>query len=80
MWFIFLDFFPTRFLIVGCSYVNACKFQKYIGIDHNLASLWGKVIELMFLHLQENTIVVNLAVALEKEGISAFRFDFAGNG
>jgi hypothetical protein len=42
MWFIFLDFFPTRFLIVGCSYVNARKFQKYIGIDHNLASLWGK--------------------------------------
>ena len=40
----------------------------------------GKVTELMFLHLQENTILVNLAVALEKEGISAFRFDFAGNG
>lgn len=24
--------------------------------------------------------MVNLAVALENEGISAFRFDFAGNG
>lgn len=24
--------------------------------------------------------MVNLAVALEKEGISSFRFDFAGNG
>jgi len=24
--------------------------------------------------------MVNLAAALEKDGISAFRFDFAGNG
>lgn len=29
---------------------------------------------------QENTIMVNLATALEKEGIRAFRFDFSGNG
>jgi len=33
----------------------------------------------MFL-LQEWDIMVNVAVALEKEGITAFRFDFAGNG
>ncbi|KAJ0081885.1 hypothetical protein Patl1_12176 [Pistacia atlantica] len=31
-------------------------------------------------YLQEYTTMVNLAVALAHEGISAFRFDFAGNG
>ena len=31
-------------------------------------------------HLQENNTMVNLAIALENEGISAFRLDFAGNG
>lgn len=31
-------------------------------------------------HLQEHNTMVNLASALEKEGITAFRFDFAGNG
>ncbi|XP_021889489.1 uncharacterized protein LOC110808321 isoform X2 [Carica papaya] len=29
---------------------------------------------------QENVTMANLAVALQKEGSSAFRFDFAGNG
>ena len=29
---------------------------------------------------KEDPIMVNLAVALEKEGISSFRFDFSGNG
>lgn len=31
-------------------------------------------------HLQETSTAVNLAAALTGEGISAFRFDFSGNG
>ncbi|KAJ0016610.1 hypothetical protein Pint_12035 [Pistacia integerrima] len=31
-------------------------------------------------HLQEDTTMVNLAVALAHKGISTFRFDFSGNG
>lgn len=34
----------------------------------------------MLIYFQEYNVLVNLAVALEKEGISVFRFDFAGNG
>uniref|UniRef100_A0A2N9EPN9 Serine aminopeptidase S33 domain-containing protein n=1 Tax=Fagus sylvatica TaxID=28930 RepID=A0A2N9EPN9_FAGSY len=34
----------------------------------------------MFFHLQEYNVIVNLAVSLGNEGISAFRFDFSGNG
>lgn len=30
--------------------------------------------------LQEQASLVNLAITLENEGITAFRFDFAGNG
>ena len=30
--------------------------------------------------LQERSPIVNLASALENEGISTFRFDFSGNG
>ncbi|KAK9274701.1 hypothetical protein L1049_021952 [Liquidambar formosana] len=33
-----------------------------------------------FRSTKENETMVNLAVALENEGISTFRFDFAGNG
>ena len=35
---------------------------------------------LNLLIFQDHFIIENLAVALEKEGISSFRFDFAGNG
>jgi len=34
----------------------------------------------MFSYLQESKTMVNLAAALEKAGISSFRFDFSGNG
>ncbi|PQQ16989.1 uncharacterized protein Pyn_02841 [Prunus yedoensis var. nudiflora] len=33
-----------------------------------------------FRSTKETTTITNLAIALENEGISAFRFDFAGNG
>ncbi|KAM2944050.1 hypothetical protein COP2_027154 [Malus domestica] len=42
-----------------------------------LGIIVGKVSQL---DLQENSTMVNLAFALENEGISSFRFDFAGNG
>lgn len=35
---------------------------------------------LLSFHLQESNTMLNLAVALENEGISSFRFDFSGNG
>jgi alpha/beta superfamily hydrolase len=31
-------------------------------------------------NLQDDSILVDLADAITKEGISAFRFDFSGNG
>lgn len=31
-------------------------------------------------YLQEDDTMMNIAAALEKEGITAFRFDFSGNG
>lgn len=34
----------------------------------------------MNIYMQNNQIMKNVAAALEKEGISAFRFDFSGNG
>lgn len=40
----------------------------------------SEVWQFFLFHLQEDTTMVNLAVALANEGISAFRFDFAGNG
>ncbi|RXI06087.1 hypothetical protein DVH24_018129 [Malus domestica] len=42
-----------------------------------LGIIVSKVSQLDF---QENSTMVNLAFALENEGISSFRFDFAGNG
>ncbi|KAJ0959925.1 hypothetical protein J5N97_000314 [Dioscorea zingiberensis] len=36
--------------------------------------------ELILAFLEETTSIANIAVALENEGISSFRFDFAGNG
>jgi hypothetical protein len=45
-----------------------CKFYSCIGIHCILG------------FLQEYSIMVNLAVSLGNEGISAFRFDFSGNG
>ncbi|XP_012076945.1 uncharacterized protein LOC105637890 [Jatropha curcas] len=54
--------------------------EKLVGILHDTGSK-----EIVFLchgfrSSKEDQTMVNLAVALENEGISAFRFDFAGNG
>ena len=45
-----------------------------------LGIIVGKVSQLVSLDFQENSIMVNLASALENGGISSFRFDYAGNG
>lgn len=34
----------------------------------------------VFCCFQDDEVVVNLAEALNREGISSFRFDFSGNG
>lgn len=40
----------------------------------------AKVLVLISFASQDDPSMVNLAVALQNEGISTFRFDFAGNG
>ena len=46
-----------------------------VGVMFELTCLWP-----MNMYMQDNQIMKNVAAALEKEGISAFRFDFSGNG
>ncbi|KAH7513137.1 hypothetical protein FEM48_Zijuj12G0164600 [Ziziphus jujuba var. spinosa] len=54
--------------------------EKLVGLLHETGS---KEILILCHGLQatkERKLIVNIAVALENEGISAFRFDFSGNG
>ncbi|KAI4379543.1 hypothetical protein MLD38_005825 [Melastoma candidum] len=53
---------------------------KLVGVLHEGGSKDVVVICHGFRSNKENDISVNLATALAKEGISAFRFDFSGNG
>ncbi|XP_011093741.1 uncharacterized protein LOC105173627 isoform X2 [Sesamum indicum] len=54
--------------------------EKLSGVLHETGS--GKIVVLChgFRASKDTTMMVNLAAALENEGISAFRFDFSGNG
>ncbi|KAK4415692.1 hypothetical protein Salat_2676600 [Sesamum alatum] len=54
--------------------------EKLFGVLHDTGS--AKIVVLChgFRASKENTMMVNLAAAFENEGISAFRFDFSGNG
>ncbi|PQQ08836.1 uncharacterized protein Pyn_03031 [Prunus yedoensis var. nudiflora] len=54
--------------------------EKLVGLLHETGS--EKIVILChgFRSTKETTTITNLAIALENEGISAFRFDFAGNG
>ncbi|XAR53444.1 Feruloyl esterase [Bertholletia excelsa] len=54
--------------------------EKLVGTLHETGS--GEIVVLChgFRSTKEHYTMVNLAVALEKEGICAFRFDFSGNG
>ncbi|XP_047946798.1 uncharacterized protein LOC125193103 isoform X1 [Salvia hispanica] len=54
--------------------------NNLVGILHDTGSPQLVVLCHGFRSTKEYRIMVNLAGALEKEGISAFRFDFCGNG
>ncbi|XP_049376103.1 putative uncharacterized protein YDL057W isoform X1 [Solanum stenotomum] len=54
--------------------------EKLVGVLHGTNSLELVVICHGFKSSKDRIPMVNLAAAFEKEGISAFRFDFAGNG
>ncbi|RAL51123.1 hypothetical protein DM860_005479 [Cuscuta australis] len=54
--------------------------DKLVGVLHNTGSPDIVVLCHGYGCTKENEIIVNLASALAKEGISAFRFDFAGVG
>ncbi|KAE8705888.1 Detected protein of confused Function [Hibiscus syriacus] len=54
--------------------------EKLVGILHETQSKEIVVLCHGFNRSKDDIILVNLAAALEKEGISVFRFDFSGNG
>ncbi|CAL5340661.1 unnamed protein product [Camellia sinensis] len=54
--------------------------EKLVGILHETGSVEIVILCHGFRSTKERDIMVNVAIALEKEGITAFRFDFAGNG
>ncbi|KAJ9183587.1 hypothetical protein P3X46_007419 [Hevea brasiliensis] len=54
--------------------------EKLVGLLHETGSKQLVVVCHGFQSSKERIPMVNLAAAVEKEGISAFRFDFAGNG
>lgn len=54
--------------------------EKLVGLLHDTGSPDIVVLCHGFRSTKEFKIMVNISIALEKEGISAFRFDFSGNG
>ncbi|XP_071686170.1 uncharacterized protein [Rutidosis leptorrhynchoides] len=54
--------------------------EKLMGVLHETGSTDIVILCHGFQSSKESSTVMTLASALEKEGISAFRFDFAGNG
>ncbi|XP_012848153.1 PREDICTED: uncharacterized protein LOC105968085 [Erythranthe guttata] len=54
--------------------------EKLVGLLHETRSNEVVIICHGILCTKEHNIIVNVASALENEGISAFRFDFSGNG
>ncbi|KAI3412629.1 Hydrolase_4 domain-containing protein [Psidium guajava] len=54
--------------------------EKLVGLLHETGSSEIVILCHGFRSNKEHYMMVNLAAASEKEGISAFRFDFAGNG
>ncbi|KAK4793024.1 hypothetical protein SAY86_023459 [Trapa natans] len=54
--------------------------EKLVGLLHDTGSKEIVILCHGFLSNKENMTMGNLAAALENEGITAFRFDFAGNG
>ncbi|KAK6139624.1 hypothetical protein DH2020_026631 [Rehmannia glutinosa] len=56
------------------------RSEKLVGVLHETGSTKIVVLCHGFRSSKENNTMVNLAGVLENEGISAFRFDFSGNG
>ncbi|PIA58382.1 hypothetical protein AQUCO_00500360v1 [Aquilegia coerulea] len=54
--------------------------EKLVGILQETGSKEFVILCHGFLSTKESNVMVNLADALRKRGISSFRFDFAGNG
>ncbi|XVF88766.1 hypothetical protein PTKIN_Ptkin19aG0078000 [Pterospermum kingtungense] len=54
--------------------------KKLVGLLHETGSKEIVILCHGFRSSKDHNTMVNLAAALEKEGISVFRFDFAGNG
>ncbi|KAG6739554.1 hypothetical protein POTOM_057155 [Populus tomentosa] len=54
--------------------------EKLVGLLHDTGSNEIVILCHGFRSTKDNDTMVNLAKALEKEGTSSFRFDFAGNG
>lgn len=54
--------------------------EKLVGLLHDTGSKEVVVLCHGFQSTKEQLAMVNISAALEKEGITAFRFDFAGNG
>ncbi|XP_071911116.1 putative uncharacterized protein YDL057W isoform X1 [Coffea arabica] len=54
--------------------------EKLVGVFHDAGSADVVVLCHGFRSSKMNETMMNFSAALEKEGISAFRFDFAGNG
>ncbi|KAK6151956.1 hypothetical protein DH2020_014591 [Rehmannia glutinosa] len=54
--------------------------EKLVGVLHDTGSAKLVVLCHGFRSTKEYNIMVNIAAALENEGISAFSFDFSGNG
>ncbi|KAL1188058.1 hypothetical protein V5N11_009900 [Cardamine amara subsp. amara] len=54
--------------------------EKLVGLLHETGSREIVVLCHGFKSNKNSKIIMNLASSLEKEGISAFRFDFSGNG
>ncbi|KAJ4890412.1 alpha/beta-Hydrolases superfamily protein [Raphanus sativus] len=54
--------------------------EKLVGLLHETGSKEVVVLCHGFRSSKNHQIMKNVAAALEKEGISAFRFDFSGNG
>ncbi|KNA13464.1 hypothetical protein SOVF_116860 isoform A [Spinacia oleracea] len=54
--------------------------EKLVGLLHDTGSKDVVIVCHGFTSRKENKMMVNICGALEKEGISAYRFDFSGNG
>ncbi|KAL2945220.1 hypothetical protein RDABS01_022931 [Bienertia sinuspersici] len=54
--------------------------EKLYGLLHDTGSKEVVIVCHGFTGGKDHKLVVNICVALEKEGISAYRFDFSGNG